>query len=71
MDVWLLALGLMLVLEGLLPMVAPSRWRHLFTQMLQLHDGQIRFFWCLHGAGWSGAGLVDWLKAPENPVLNR
>ena len=44
MDVWLLALGLMLVLEGLLPMVAPTRWRRLFEQMLQLQDGQIRFF---------------------------
>jgi uncharacterized protein YjeT (DUF2065 family) len=44
LDVWLLALGLMLVLEGLLPMVAPTRWRRLFEQMLQLQDGQIRFF---------------------------
>ncbi len=44
MDVWLLALGLMLVLEGLLPMLAPTRWRRLFEQMLQLQDGQIRFF---------------------------
>ncbi len=44
MDVWLLALGLMLVLEGLMPMLAPTRWRRLFEQMLQLQDGQIRFF---------------------------
>lgn len=44
MDVWLLAIGLMLVLEGLLPMVAPGRWRRLFMQLLQLQDGQIRFF---------------------------
>ena len=43
-DVWLLALGLMLVLEGFMPMVAPTRWRRLFEQMLQLQDGQIRFF---------------------------
>ena len=43
-DVWLLALGLMLVLEGLLPMLAPARWRRLFAQLLQLQDGQIRFF---------------------------
>ncbi len=44
MDVWLLALGLMLVLEGLMPMVAPTRWRRLFEQLLQLQDGQLRFF---------------------------
>ena len=43
-DVWLLALGLMLVLEGLMPMLAPTRWRRLFEQLLQLQDGQIRFF---------------------------
>ena len=44
MDVWLLALGLMLVFEGLMPMLAPTRWRRLFEQLLQLQDGQIRFF---------------------------
>jgi uncharacterized protein YjeT (DUF2065 family) len=40
----LLALGLMLILEGLMPMLAPRRWRQLFEQLLQLQDGQIRFF---------------------------
>jgi uncharacterized protein YjeT (DUF2065 family) len=59
LDVWLLALGLMLVLEGLLPMVAPSRWRHLFTQMLQLHDGQIRFFGVFMVL--AGLALVWWI----------
>jgi uncharacterized protein YjeT (DUF2065 family) len=43
-DAWLLALGLMLIFEGLMPMVAPLRWRHLFEQLLQMEDGQIRFF---------------------------
>ena len=43
-NTWLLALGLMLVLEGLMPMLAPARWRRLFEQLLQLQDGQIRFF---------------------------
>ena len=43
-DSWLLALGLMLIFEGLLPMVAPVRWRRLFEQLLQMQDGQIRFF---------------------------
>ena len=44
MDLWWLALGLVLIFEGLLPMVAPARWRRLFEQLLQLGDGQIRFF---------------------------
>ncbi len=34
----------MLILEGLMPMISPLRWRSLFEQLLQLQDGQIRFF---------------------------
>ena len=44
LDTLLLALGLMLILEGLMPMLYPHRWRRLFEQLLQLEDGQIRFF---------------------------
>jgi uncharacterized protein YjeT (DUF2065 family) len=40
----LLALGLMLILEGLMPMVLPHLWKSLFEQMLKMEDGQIRFF---------------------------
>jgi uncharacterized protein len=40
----LLALGLMLILEGLMPMVLPRLWKSLFEQMLKMEDGQIRFF---------------------------
>jgi uncharacterized protein YjeT (DUF2065 family) len=43
-DAWWLALGLVLILEGLMPMAAPMKWRRLFEQLLQLQDGQIRFF---------------------------
>jgi len=38
------ALALVLIFEGLLPFVAPATLRRVFTQMLQLEDGQIRFF---------------------------
>lgn len=41
---WMTALALVLVIEGLLPMLAPQRWREMFRQILQLQDGQIRFF---------------------------
>jgi hypothetical protein len=44
LDALLMALGLMLILEGLMPMVSPLRWRSLFEQLLKLEDGQIRFF---------------------------
>jgi len=38
-----LALALMLVLEGLLPLLAPTTWRDMFRRLLELSDGQIRF----------------------------
>ena len=40
---WLLALGLMLVLEGLLPLLAPTAWREMMQRVAALADGQIRF----------------------------
>lgn len=39
-----LALALMLVFEGLLPFIAPARWREIFRRISELSDGQIRFF---------------------------
>lgn len=39
----LLALGLMLVLEGLLPLLLPQVWRDTFKRMIALKDGQLRF----------------------------
>ncbi|CAN5280866.1 hypothetical protein BH10PSE16_BH10PSE16_18420 [soil metagenome] len=38
------ALALLLIIEGLLPLVAPSAWRRMFEQILGLSNGQIRFF---------------------------
>jgi uncharacterized protein YjeT (DUF2065 family) len=32
------------VLEGLFPFASPRGWRKLFEQLLQLQDGQIRFY---------------------------
>lgn len=40
----LMALALMLILEGVLPFLAPSLWRDTFRRITQLSDGQIRFF---------------------------
>lgn len=44
LNVFLLALGLMLVLEGVLPFFTPKLWRESFRRLIQLNDGQIRFF---------------------------
>ena len=41
---WLAALGLALILDGLLPFVAPRAWRQAFSQLMQMRDGQVRFF---------------------------
>ena len=38
------AIALLLVIEGMLPFLSPSGWRRAFTQLLQLRDGQLRFF---------------------------
>jgi len=40
----LMALALMLVIEGLLPFLAPKVWRETFLRLMQFSDGQIRFF---------------------------
>ncbi len=39
----LLAFALMLVLEGILPFLAPQAWRETFRRLVQMKDGQIRF----------------------------
>ena len=33
----------MLVLEGILPFLAPKAWRQTFQRMIELKDGQLRF----------------------------
>lgn len=38
-----LAFGLMLVIEGILPLIAPKAWRQTFERLVTLNDGQIRF----------------------------
>lgn len=42
-EVLLPALALMLVLEGMLPFLAPAAWRETFVRMTRMRDGQIRF----------------------------
>jgi uncharacterized protein YjeT (DUF2065 family) len=43
LNLLLLAFALMLVIEGLLPFLAPRIWRETFRRVTELSDGQIRF----------------------------
>jgi uncharacterized protein len=40
---FLMAFALMLVIEGVLPFLAPKLWRDTFRRITQMTDGQIRF----------------------------
>lgn len=60
-DIFLPALALMLVMEGVLPFIAPAAWREAFLRMTQFNDGQLRFM----GLASMLAGLlVLWLTRP-------
>ncbi|MCB5184182.1 DUF2065 domain-containing protein [Methylobacillus gramineus] len=39
----LLAFGLVLIIEGVLPLIAPQAWRQTFQRMVEMKDGQLRF----------------------------
>lgn len=54
-SLWL-ALGLVLVMEGLLPFASPAQWRQLFARLMALTDGQIRFIGLLSML--AGIGLL-------------
>lgn len=54
MDTFFTALALVLIIEGLLPFVSPKGWRGVFEKLLQLSDGQIRFY----GLASMAVGLV-------------
>ena len=43
-DTFWSAIALVLVIEGLLPFLSPGNWRRGFGQLMQLRDGQLRFF---------------------------
>jgi uncharacterized protein len=55
----LASIALVLIFEGLLPLISPRKWRDMFAQILQLQDGQIRFFGL--GIVLLGLFLLIWL----------
>jgi len=42
-EVLFAAFALMLVIEGIMPFVAPGLWREAFRKLIDMKDGQIRF----------------------------
>ncbi|SDX96518.1 hypothetical protein SAMN05421755_100367 [Nitrosomonas sp. Nm33] len=42
-DIFLMAIALMLVLEGIFPFTFPNAWRDSFRKLVELEDNQIRF----------------------------
>jgi uncharacterized protein len=38
------AFALVLVIEGLVPFISPRGWKRMFARLLDLQDGQLRFF---------------------------
>ena len=57
---WLAAVGLLLVIEGILPFAAPALWREGFRRMLELGDGQLRFIGATSMLG--GLFVLMWLN---------
>ena len=42
-NYFLTALALMLIIEGVLPFLAPGMWRETFRRLTAMSDGQLRF----------------------------
>ncbi|MBI5007359.1 MAG: DUF2065 domain-containing protein [Nitrosomonadales bacterium] len=59
-DYWLAALGLMLVLEGIMPFLFPASWRETLRKVSQFQDGQARFIGLTLML--SGLLLIYWMK---------
>ncbi|MDE2117627.1 MAG: DUF2065 domain-containing protein [Betaproteobacteria bacterium] len=43
LNYWLIGLALMLVIEGIVPFLFPAMWREMFSKLVLLSDGQLRF----------------------------
>ncbi len=59
-DLLWMAVGLVLVFEGLFPLLAPGAWRRTFLRMLQLREGQLRFFGLVSAT--LGLLILAWLS---------
>ncbi len=51
---------MMLIVEGLLPLLLPAYWRETFVRLVQLNDGQLRMLGLI--AILSGLALLYWMQ---------
>jgi len=42
-ETFLIAIALMLIMEGMLPFLSPQTWREAFRKLTEINDNQIRF----------------------------
>ncbi len=42
-ETFLIAISLMLILEGVFPFLSPKAWRETFKKLTEIDDSQIRF----------------------------
>ncbi len=59
-EYFLTALGLMLVIEGLMPFLMPAAWRAGLLKLSQFQDGQTRFIGLTLML--SGLLLIYWIR---------
>lgn len=60
LDYWLVGLAMVLLIEGIMPLLFPGMWRDAFQKLLTLTDGQLRFMG-LTGM-LAGLLLLYWIK---------
>ena len=61
MDSLWAAFAMLLIIEGLLPFLAPRFWRETFRKFIELSDGQLRFIGLISIAlGVVGLMLLDY-----------
>ncbi len=60
-DLLWAAFALVLVFEGILPLIAPATWRQAFMRLVALRDGQLRFYGLC--AVLAGLLLLAWAAA--------
>jgi uncharacterized protein YjeT (DUF2065 family) len=56
-----LAIALLCILEGLLPLLVPRQWREIFRKIIGFTDGQLRFI----GLVSIIAGVLIWLMLEQ------
>lgn len=60
LNYFLTAIGLVLVIEGIMPFIFPLAWRAGLSKLAQLQDGQTRFLGL--SLMLSGLLLIYWIK---------